>query len=75
VAPAMLPTFTRAITTLYGPGVSLPGLLAQYGAQVGLWGYHVRTGLAWLGDAEPGAVRTARAGSSARTPRLPRRAG
>jgi DNA-3-methyladenine glycosylase II len=74
VVPAMLPTFTRAIETLYGPGASLAELQAHYGTQVGLWGYHVRTGLAWLGDAEAGAVRSARAGPSARTPQLRHRA-
>jgi DNA-3-methyladenine glycosylase II len=86
VAPAELPVFTRAIETLYGPGVSMAELAARYGDQIGLWGYHVRTGLGWLSDGsagraeawsvEPGAaVRPARAGSSARTPRPHRRAG
>ncbi|HWN31188.1 MAG TPA: hypothetical protein VNP03_00515 [Pseudonocardia sp.] len=85
VAPAELPVFTRAIEALYGPGVSMADLAERYGRQVGLWGYHVRTGLAWLGDGPAGAagwaagadapVRPARAGSSARTPRPARRAG
>ncbi|WP_028922765.1 DNA-3-methyladenine glycosylase family protein [Pseudonocardia acaciae] len=64
VVPAELPVFTRAIATLYGPGVSMDDLVARYGGQIGLWGYHVRTGLAWLGS----AVRPVRAGSSARRP-------
>lgn len=64
VVPAELPVFSRAIGTLYGAGVSMTDLVARYGDQIGLWGYHVRTGLAWLGE----AVRPARAGSSGRTP-------
>ncbi|HEX4358447.1 MAG TPA: hypothetical protein VH141_13045 [Pseudonocardia sp.] len=84
VAPAELPAFTKAIEELYGPGVSMADLAASYGDQIGLWGYHVRTGLGWLSDGpaakaetwsvEPG-VRPARAGSSARTPAPHRRAG
>lgn len=79
VVPAPLPAFTRAIDALYGPGVSMSDLAARYGDQIGLWGYHVRTGLSWLGD--PGGagrdapVSLARAGSSARTPQRHRRAG
>jgi DNA-3-methyladenine glycosylase II len=81
VAPAELPVFSRAIEALYGPGVTMTDLADRYGSQIGLWGYHVRTGLGWLGDdglspteaTEP--VRIARAGSSARTPRPHRRAG
>ena len=81
VAPAELPVFSRAIEALYGPGVTMADLAARYGSQIGLWGYHVRTGLGWLSDddaspteaSEP--VRLARAGSSARTPRPHRRAG
>ncbi|HWN32096.1 MAG TPA: hypothetical protein VNP03_05100 [Pseudonocardia sp.] len=87
VAPAELPVFTRAIETLYGPGVSMAELAARYGDQIGLWGYHVRTGLGWVEDGSAGraeawsvesggaAVRPARAGSSARTPAPHRRAG
>jgi DNA-3-methyladenine glycosylase II len=90
VVPAPLPVFTRAIDALYGPGVSMSELAARYGDQIGLWGYHVRTGLSWLGD--PGGARPhravsggavsggapvslARAGSSVRTPQRHRRAG
>ncbi|MBO0850780.1 MAG: hypothetical protein J2P20_15060 [Pseudonocardia sp.] len=69
VVPAELPVFTRAIGALYGPGVSMADLVERYGDQIGLWGYHVRTGLAWLGE----SVRSARAGSSARrSPARPR---
>ncbi|HEX4250081.1 MAG TPA: hypothetical protein VH008_19605 [Pseudonocardia sp.] len=88
VAPAELPVFTRAIEALYGPGVSMADLAARYGDQIGLWGYHVRTGLAWVEERSGGraadawsvepdgaAVRPARAGSSARTPQPHRRAG
>jgi 3-methyladenine DNA glycosylase/8-oxoguanine DNA glycosylase len=48
VAPETLPAFTKAIAELYGPGVSMADFQARYGPQIGLWGYHVRTGLAWL---------------------------
>jgi 3-methyladenine DNA glycosylase/8-oxoguanine DNA glycosylase len=88
VAPAELPVFTRAIEALYGPGVSMAELAARYGDQIGLWGYHVRTGLGWISDGSAGRaadawsvepdgapVRPARAGSSARTPEPHRRAG
>jgi len=88
VAPAELPVFTRAIEALYGPGVSMAELAARYGDQIGLWGYHVRTGLGWISDGSAGRaadawsvepdgapVRPARAGSSARTPQPHRRAG
>jgi DNA-3-methyladenine glycosylase II len=83
VVPAPLPVFTRAIEALYGPGVSMTDLTARYGDQIGLWGYHVRTGLAWLagdGPVGPVGVRVVAAvrpgaGSSARTPRVRRRAG
>jgi DNA-3-methyladenine glycosylase II len=48
VVPATLPAFTRAITALYGPD---DDPAARYGEHAGLWGYHVRTGLAWLREA------------------------
>jgi DNA-3-methyladenine glycosylase II len=80
VVPAQLPVFSRAIETLYGAGVSMAELVDRYGEQIGLWGYHVRTGLGWL--AEDGGLDTAagtpvrlRAGSSARTRRPHRQAG
>ncbi|HEY2207196.1 MAG TPA: hypothetical protein VGH99_22280 [Pseudonocardia sp.] len=81
VVPAQLPVFTRAIEAVYGPGVSMAEVAARYGAQVGLWGYVVRTGLGWLAESgvpvggSGAPVRLARAGSSARTPRPSRRAG
>jgi DNA-3-methyladenine glycosylase II len=80
VVPAPLPVFTRAIETLYGAGVSMADLAARYGDQIGLWGYHVRTGLAWLTDSGAvggGMMPPVRlgAGPSARRPRPRRRAG
>jgi DNA-3-methyladenine glycosylase II len=48
VAPETLPAFTRAIAELYGSDVSMADFAARYGAHIGLWGYHVRTGLPWL---------------------------
>jgi DNA-3-methyladenine glycosylase II len=74
VVPAPLPAFTRAVEALYGPGVGFADVAERYGPHVGLWGYHVRTGLGWLG-AGGGPVRPARGGSSGRTPRSSRRAG
>jgi DNA-3-methyladenine glycosylase II len=81
VPPAPLPVFTRAIETLYGPAVSMDELATRYGGQIGLWGYHVRTGLGWLAEdggaevASAAPVRLTHAGSSARTPRSRRQAG
>jgi DNA-3-methyladenine glycosylase II len=76
VVPESLPAFTRAITALYGGNTSMASLVEHYGDQIGLWGYHVRTGLGWLNHPgagqQTGPVKPARAGSSARTPRSAR---